>query len=156
MVKDVEIAYIVEDTIELYILDTTLRRSLYKGKTSAEIREMLDEMSDFEEARTLRVDETPSHGHFTGWRRAFEQHYAKKLGKANFLVMGEVAAPSSWEATRLGRMMSDPSNPDKRDGSNVPPGLTSQMSWVPGFKVADFQISRVRIRPQAEVCEALV
>ena len=64
MVKDVEIADIVEDTIELYILDTTLRRRLFKDKTSEEIREMIEEMSDFEEARTLRVDELPSHGHF--------------------------------------------------------------------------------------------
>ena len=84
VVKDVEIADIVEDTIELYILDTTLRRRLFKDKTSEEIREMIEEMSDFEEARTLRVDELPSHGHFTGWRRAFEQHYAETLDKAPF------------------------------------------------------------------------
>ena len=34
LVADVETADIVEDTIELYILDTTMRKSILKGKDS--------------------------------------------------------------------------------------------------------------------------
>ena len=80
MVNDLKIADVVEDTIELYLLDTTLRRRLVEGTkksgrvSSEEARKVLEEMSDFEEARTLRPYEVPSHGHFTNWRKAFEEH----------------------------------------------------------------------------------
>ena len=67
LVADVETADIVEDTIELYILDTTMRKSIWKGRESEEVREILDAMSDLDEARTLRPGEEPSHGHFTNW-----------------------------------------------------------------------------------------
>ncbi len=35
------------------------------------------------------------------------------LGKSNVLIVGEVAATADWEARALGRMLSDPKNPDK-------------------------------------------
>jgi len=53
--------------------------------------------------------------------------YAATLGKKNFLLVGEVAAPATWEGTRVGRMESDPNDPDKRDQSVVPNGLTSRL-----------------------------
>ena len=52
--------------------------------------------------------------------------YAKTIGKDNFMVLGEVAASSDWEGRALGRMMSDPQNPDQR--GNVPSALTT-MLW---------------------------
>ena len=54
------------------------------------------------------------------------REYATTLGKENFLVLGEVAASSAWEGRALGRMMTDPTNPDKR--GIVPPALTT-MIW---------------------------
>lgn len=50
--------------------------------------------------------------------------YADTLGKNNFLVMGEVAASADWIGRRLGKMFSDPSNPN--DHGNVPASLTTK------------------------------
>ena len=63
-VGDVEAADVVEDTSELYIIDTTLpvREKVLKEKTSAEVREILDAMSELDKARTLRLGEEPSQG----------------------------------------------------------------------------------------------
>ena len=41
----------VEDTIELYVLDTTMRKSILKGKEGRGPA-LLDAMSDLDEART--------------------------------------------------------------------------------------------------------
>ena len=53
LVADVEVADIVEDTIELYILDTTMRKSILKGKDSEEVRTLLDAMSDLRPRQRL-------------------------------------------------------------------------------------------------------
>eukprot|EP00727_Mastigamoeba_balamuthi_P000446 m51a1_g10399 putative alpha catalytic domain protein (1223) ;mRNA; f:69598-78383 len=52
--------------------------------------------------------------------------YAKSIGKTNFLVLGEVAAPPDWIGRSLGKMMSNPSNPN--DHGNVPAALTSRLN----------------------------
>jgi hypothetical protein len=42
------------------------------------------------------------------------------LGKKNFFIVGEVAAPDTWIATRLSKQSSNPSNPNQH--GNVPKG----------------------------------
>ncbi len=51
--------------------------------------------------------------------------YARTLGKKNFFVVGEVAGPSDWIGRRVGKMYSNPQNPD--DHGNVPLSLTKRM-----------------------------
>jgi glycosidase len=41
------------------------------------------------------------------------RQYASSLGKSNFLVIGEVAAPADWIGRRLQKMEVDPTNPSK-------------------------------------------
>ena len=50
------------------------------------------------------------------------------VGKTNFLVLGEVAAPADWEARALGGMESDPVDPDQHGA--VPKALTARMKDV--------------------------
>eukprot|EP00727_Mastigamoeba_balamuthi_P004824 m51a1_g1434 putative sulfonate abc transporter atp-binding protein (673) ;mRNA; r:91893-94305 len=52
--------------------------------------------------------------------------YAKSIGKSNFLVLGEVAAPADWIGRSLGKMLTNPSNPN--DHGNVPAALTNRLS----------------------------
>jgi hypothetical protein len=47
------------------------------------------------------------------------------LGKANILIVGEVAASADWEARALGRMMSDQHNPDRH--GPIPAGITKRL-----------------------------
>ena len=97
-VRNVAVADVVEDTIELYVLDTTLRRKILANDADGAIREVL---SDFDEARTLRKGEELSHGHFRKWRRAWETHYRDNLGKPAFWVheMGsEPRMKEQWNA----------------------------------------------------------
>ena len=51
--------------------------------------------------------------------------YARTLGKKNFFVVGEVAGPSDWIGRRVGKMYSNPQNPN--DHGNVPASLTKRM-----------------------------
>jgi glycosidase len=51
--------------------------------------------------------------------------YAKSLGKDNFFIVGEVAGPSDWIGRRVGKMYSNPANPD--DHGNVPYALTKRL-----------------------------
>ena len=51
--------------------------------------------------------------------------YSKTIGKDNFMVLGEVAASSSWEARTFGRMMSNPTDPSQH--GNVPMALTNML-----------------------------
>ena len=53
--------------------------------------------------------------------------YAASLGKSNFYVIGEVAAPSDWEGRALGNMFSNPANPN--DHGVVPGALTHRL-WT--------------------------
>eukprot|EP00727_Mastigamoeba_balamuthi_P000439 m51a1_g10392 putative sulfonate abc transporter atp-binding protein (688) ;mRNA; r:57895-60362 len=53
------------------------------------------------------------------------REYARSIGKSNFLVLGEVAAPADWIGRAVGKMFSNPSNPN--DHGNVPAALTSRM-----------------------------
>jgi len=53
--------------------------------------------------------------------------YARSLGKDNFMVIGEVATlQAEWQAARVGRMNSNPENPDEHD-SYCPKTLTQRM-----------------------------
>ena len=81
--RNVAVADAVEDAIELYVLDTTLRRNILREDPQGTIQQGL---SDFDEARTLRKGEELSHGHFRKWRREWEKHYREKLGKQIFWV----------------------------------------------------------------------
>jgi glycosidase len=53
------------------------------------------------------------------------RHHAQALGKKNFFVIGEVAAPSSWMARRLGNMQTNPLN--AHDHGKVPQSLTNRL-----------------------------
>lgn len=52
--------------------------------------------------------------------------FARDLGKHNFYIVGEVAGPSDWIGRRLGKMFSNPANPNDR--GHVPQSLTN-MLW---------------------------
>jgi glycosidase len=54
--------------------------------------------------------------------------YALSLGKKNFLVIGEVAGSSNFEASRLGNMMVNPSNPDQHGA--IPLGAIPRIKQV--------------------------
>ncbi len=62
--------------------------------------------------------------HFSTNMRA----YGRALGKSDFFVVGEVAAPADWIGRRLGVMESDPHNPDNH--GNVPRSLTTKLKQV--------------------------
>ena len=97
-VGNVTVANTVEDTIELYVLDTTLRRKILEDDKDGAIQAGL---SDFEEARTLRRGEELSHGHFRKWRRAWEKHYRENVGKTIFWVQemgGNDRLKQQWNA----------------------------------------------------------
>ena len=51
--------------------------------------------------------------------------YARSVGKQNFFVVGEVAGPSDWIGRRLGKMYSNPANPNDR--GTVPQTLTNRL-----------------------------
>lgn len=51
--------------------------------------------------------------------------YAKTIGKNNFYVVGEVAAPAEWIGSRLGNMFHNPENPNQH--GNVPVTLTNRI-----------------------------
>jgi len=51
--------------------------------------------------------------------------YAATIGKDNFFIVGEVAGPSDWIGRRLGKMYSNPSNPNDR--GHVPQTLTNRL-----------------------------
>lgn len=53
--------------------------------------------------------------------------YAKALGKKNFYLIGEVAAASDWQGRVLGKMFSNPANPN--DHGIVPQTITNRM-WT--------------------------
>eukprot|EP00727_Mastigamoeba_balamuthi_P010949 m51a1_g6477 putative alpha amylase (1467) ;mRNA; r:97656-103300 len=53
--------------------------------------------------------------------------YANSIGKNNFLVLGEVAAPPDWIGRSVGKMMSNPSNPNDH-GNGVPAALTARLN----------------------------
>lgn len=53
--------------------------------------------------------------------------YASSIGKKNFFIIGEVAGPSDWIGRRLGKMYSNPENPNDR--GHVPQGLTNRL-WT--------------------------
>eukprot|EP00971_Amphidinium_carterae_P327900 6459494-Amphidinium_carterae.1 len=53
--------------------------------------------------------------------------YARSLGKDNFMVVGEVATlQAEWQAVRVGRMFSNPENPDEHN-EYMPRTLTQTM-----------------------------
>ncbi len=54
--------------------------------------------------------------------------YAASVGKTNFYLIGEVAAPADWEGRRLGTMFSDPHNPDIHGA--VPQALTARLKTL--------------------------
>lgn len=62
---------------------------------------------------------------FIAYFSTHSRDYAKSLGKNNFLIVGEVAGPSDWVARRLGKMYSNPKNPD--DHGSVPQALTQRL-----------------------------
>lgn len=62
---------------------------------------------------------------FTAYFSSQVRAYARSLGKTNFLVVAEVAAPSDWVGRSVGTMFSNPSNPDQH--GSVPQALTSRM-----------------------------
>jgi glycosidase len=62
---------------------------------------------------------------FLAYFSTHTRDYARRLGKKNFFIVGEVAAPADWEGRRLGKMFSDPANPSKH--GQVPAGLTSRL-----------------------------
>lgn len=64
---------------------------------------------------------------FTAYFATQVRAYAASLGKTNFYVVGEVAAPSDWEGRSLGNMFSNPSNPN--DHGVVPAALTNRL-WT--------------------------
>ncbi|MCB0385393.1 MAG: hypothetical protein KDD43_08375, partial [Bdellovibrionales bacterium] len=51
--------------------------------------------------------------------------YANSIGKHNFFIIGEVAGPSDWIGRRLGKMFSNPDNPN--DHGHVPSTLTQRL-----------------------------
>lgn len=51
--------------------------------------------------------------------------YARVIGKNNFFIVGEVAGPSDWIGRMVGKMYSNPHNPNDR--GNVPQALTSRL-----------------------------
>lgn len=54
------------------------------------------------------------------------RNYARTLGKENFLIIGEEASKSEvWKAMALGRMMSDPANPQIH--GNIPETVTDEL-----------------------------
>lgn len=52
--------------------------------------------------------------------------YANAIGKPDFYLVGEVAAPDDWMGRRLGGMMSNPRNPDDH-GPNIPVAQTARL-----------------------------
>jgi len=56
--------------------------------------------------------------------------YAGKLGKKNFMVLGEVAATADWVAQALGRMETDPAHPWDRNATGVPQGVTRRIASI--------------------------
>jgi len=53
------------------------------------------------------------------------REYARSVGKSNFYIIGEIAGPSDWIGRRVGKMFSNPANPD--DHGNVPETLTHRL-----------------------------
>lgn len=64
---------------------------------------------------------------FTAYFATQIRAYAASIGKTNFYVIGEVAAPPDWEGRSLGNMFSSPSNPN--DHGAVPQALTNRL-WT--------------------------
>eukprot|EP00727_Mastigamoeba_balamuthi_P014847 m51a1_g9989 putative alpha amylase (686) ;mRNA; r:36269-38587 len=62
---------------------------------------------------------------FVAYFSTMVRDYAKSLGKTNFLVLGEVAAPADWIGRAVGKMFSNPANPN--DHGSVPAALTARM-----------------------------
>lgn len=51
--------------------------------------------------------------------------FARSMGKKNFFIIGEVAGPSDWIGRMLGKMFSNPHNPNDR--GHVPQSLTDRL-----------------------------
>eukprot|EP00005_Dracoamoeba_jomungandri_P000840 CAMPEP_0174250694 /NCGR_PEP_ID=MMETSP0439-20130205/785_1 /TAXON_ID=0 /ORGANISM="Stereomyxa ramosa, Strain Chinc5" /LENGTH=690 /DNA_ID=CAMNT_0015330829 /DNA_START=22 /DNA_END=2094 /DNA_ORIENTATION=+ len=54
--------------------------------------------------------------------------YASSIGKKNFYLIGEVAGAADWQGRRLGKMFTDPTNPD--DHGNVPASLVTRIKFL--------------------------
>jgi glycosidase len=65
---------------------------------------------------------------FTAYFSTTIRDYALSLGKTDFFVVGEVAASSDWEGHRLGRMFTNPSNPD--DHGTIPLGAIQRIKSI--------------------------
>eukprot|EP00727_Mastigamoeba_balamuthi_P000279 m51a1_g10248 putative alpha amylase catalytic region (850) ;mRNA; r:46522-49700 len=63
---------------------------------------------------------------FIAYFSTMVRDYAKSIGKENFLILGEVASTPEWIARSLGKMSSNPANPN--DHGNVPAALTSRLA----------------------------
>jgi hypothetical protein len=93
---------------------------------------------------------------FIAYFSTMTREYARSIGKANFYIVGEVAANVFYQGRRLGTMFSNPQNPDEHGNgqTSVPVSLTSRMKELmpvylnnptaryPGMNaIYDFQLS---------------
>jgi glycosidase len=65
---------------------------------------------------------------FLAYLSTYARDYALKLGKDDFLVVGEVAGSAELIGTRLGNMFTNPDNPD--DHGVVPKALTARIKTL--------------------------
>jgi glycosidase len=61
--------------------------------------------------------------------------YARSIGKNNFLIVGEIAGPSDWIGRRLGKMFSNPNNPNEH--GDVPKTLTDRLGTLKSLYLAN-------------------
>lgn len=61
--------------------------------------------------------------------------YARSIGKNNFLIVGEIAGPSDWIGRRLGKMFSNPNNPNEH--GDVPKTLTDRLGTLKTLYLAN-------------------
>ncbi|MBK8201413.1 MAG: hypothetical protein IPK68_03505 [Bdellovibrionales bacterium] len=61
--------------------------------------------------------------------------YARSIGKNNFLIVGEIAGPSDWIGRRLGKMFSNPNNPNEH--GDVPKALTDRLGTLKSLYLAN-------------------
>lgn len=67
------------------------------------------------------------------------RNYAESIGKTNFYIIGEVAGPADWIASRTGKMETNPLDP--YDHGNIPKGLTNRIVSLLNDKRTDLKTS---------------
>eukprot|EP00727_Mastigamoeba_balamuthi_P011755 m51a1_g7201 putative sulfonate abc transporter atp-binding protein (703) ;mRNA; f:199567-201736 len=64
---------------------------------------------------------------FVAYFSTMVRAYANSVGKNNFLVIGEIASVADWMGRGLGKMFTNPYNPDDHDATRVPKSLTARI-----------------------------